>query len=201
MKNYYPPVRTLHMYIGLLISPFILIFAVSVLVLNHPGYFNNITPVREQSAINTILDSIPIRSTDLLTAKAIIEKLSIKGEIDFIGKNDSSLFFPVKAPGVVHRIRVNTRNGMVSITRIDEGVLRGTTYLHMMPGPHNATIRGNSGFMKIWRYITDTIVYSLLFLTISGFFLWCFLQSERKTGIYVAGIGLLVLVILLSLIF
>lgn len=201
MKKYYPQVRTMHMYFGLLISPFILIFAVSVLVLNHPGYFSKIAPVKDLSTINTRLDSIPFRSTDILTAKAIIQKLSITGEIDFISKNDTSIFFPVRTPGLINRIRVNTLNGMVSITRIDEGALRGTTYLHMMPGPHNVAIRGNSGFIKIWRYIADTIVYLVLFLTLSGVFLWYFLQSERKSGIYAAGFGLLVLIGLLLLIF
>ena len=201
MKKYYLSVRTLHMYIGLLISPFILIFAVSVIVFNHPGFFNKFAPVKELSTIKTRLDSIPFRSTDLLTAQAIIQKLSIKGEIDFIRKNDSTLFFPVRTPGIINHFSINTRNGIVSVTRSDEGAFRGTTYLHMMPGPHNAAMRGNSGFIKIWRYIADSIVYSILFLTLSGVFLWYFLQSERKAGIYAAGFGLLVLIGLLLLIF
>jgi hypothetical protein len=201
MKKYYLSVRALHMYIGLLTSPFIFILAISVLVINHPGYFNNIAPVKNLSEINTRLDSIPFRSTDVLTAKAIIQKLSITGEIDFISKNDSNLYFPVSTPRVINRIRVNTLNGMVSITRTDEGALRGMKYLHIMPGPHNFAIRGNSGFIKVWRYIADTIVYSLLFLSFSGVFLWYFMQSERKAGIYAAGFGLLALIGLLLLIF
>lgn len=201
MKKYYPSIRALHLYIGLLISPFVLIFAGSVLVFNHPGYINKMTPGKNLSAINTRLDSIPFRSTDALTAKAIILKLGITGEIDFINKNDSSLFFPVRTPGVINRIRVNTLNGMVSITRSDEGTLRGLTFLHAMPGPHNVAMRGNSGFIKIWRYIADTIVYSLLFLTVSGVFLWYFLQSERRLGIYALVFGFLVFIGLLLFIF
>jgi len=201
MKKYYPSIRALHLYIGLLISPFVLIFAGSVLVFNHPGYINKMAHGKDPSVINTRLDSIPFRSTDALTAKAIIHKLGITGEIDFINKNDSSLFFPVRTPGVINRIRVNTLNGMVSITRTDEGTLRGLAFLHAMPGPHNVAMRGNSGFIKVWRYIADTIVYSLLFLTISGVFLWYFMQSERRLGIYALGFGFLVFIGLLLFIF
>lgn len=189
------------MYIGLLISPFVLLFAVSVLIINHPGYFNKTASKKDVSEIITRLDSIPFRSTDLLTAKALIHKLSITGEIDFISKNDSTFSFPVRTTGVVNQIHVNTLNGKVSITRTEIGALRGTTYLHTMPGPHNVAIRGNSGFISVWRYIADSLVYSLLFLTISGVFLWYFLKSEQRIGILTIGIGLAAFSVLMLLIF
>ena len=201
MKKYYLPVRALHLYIGLFISPFVLIFAVSVLVFDHPQFINKIAPSKDLPEVNLKLDSIPIRSTNMLTARAILKKLDISGEVDYINKKDSSFSFPVRVPGKLIQISVNTSSGKVSIARTDEGVLRGTTYLHSMPGPHNAAIRGNSGFMKVWRYFVDATVYSVLFLTLSGIFLWYFLQSERKLGIYAAGIGILVMIGLLYLTF
>lgn len=201
MKKYYLPVRALHLYIGLFISPFVIIFAISVLVFDHPQFINKIAPLKDLPIVNVKLDSVPIRSTDMLTAKAILKKLDIGGEVDYINKNDSSFSFPVRTPGIINRVSVNTLNGKVSVVRTEAGALRGTTYLHSMPGPHNVAIRGNSGFIKVWRYIIDTLVYSLLFLTISGVFLWYFLQSERKLGILAAGLGILVLIGLLLLTF
>jgi len=197
MKKYYLPVRALHLYIGLLISPIVLIFALSVLTFNHPQFINEIFPSKELAVFEVKLDSVPVRSTDLLIARAILKKLEITGEVDYINKSDSSMFFPVRTPGKLYRISVNTQSRTASITRTDLGALRGTTYMHYMPGPHNAAIRGNSGFMKAWRYLVDTTVYALLFLTISGIFLWYFLQSERKSGIYAAAIGVLFLIGLL----
>ena len=46
MRKYYLPVRALHLYIGLFISPFVLIFAVSVLVFNHPQFINKAIPCK-----------------------------------------------------------------------------------------------------------------------------------------------------------
>jgi len=201
MKKYYSWVRTLHLYLGLLISPFLLLFAVSILVFNHPGNFNKKAPSKNSTVLTTSWDSIPVRHTDLLTAKAIILKLGIKGEIDFISKNDSIISFPVRTPGVINQIRVNKLNHNVSVTRTEVGTLRATTFLHAMPGQHNASMRGNSGFIATWRYIVDIIVYSVLFLTVSGVFLWYLLPFERKPGIYILAAGFLVFIGLLLLIF
>ncbi len=200
MKNYYPLIRTFHIYFGLFISPFILIFSISVLAFNHMGFLNQINPVKSLPEIRTKLDNIPYDTTDLLTAKAIIRKLDIKGEIDFIMKNDDQISFPVNKPGVKTRVVVNTHTDSVVITRQMEGSIRAMNYLHIMPGQHNAKIRGNSLFLKIWRLMADAVVYLLLFLILSGIFLWYFLEFERNTGFYAIILGMLFFTGLLFLI-
>jgi hypothetical protein len=182
MKKFYPPARTLHLYIGLFVSPFVLIFSVSVLMLNHAGYLNRVMPVKRLPVIKTHLDKIPYDTSDLQTAKAIIKKLEIKGEIDFISQNDGHISFPVTLPGERTKIEVNKYTNDVLITRDEEGVFRATNYLHKMPGPHNTKIRGNANFMTNWRVLADIVVYLMLFLSASGIFLWYFLKAERKLG-------------------
>lgn len=182
MKKYYSPVRTLHLYFGLFVSPFVLIFSISVLVLNHTGSINSINPVKHLPDIKTRLDKIPYDTSELQTAKGIIQKLGIKGEIDYVSQNDDHISFPVILPGLRTKIEVNTHTNDVLITRDEEGSLRATNYLHKMPGPHNSKLRGNSSFMKNWKILADMVVYLLLFLSASGIFLWYFLKAERKLG-------------------
>lgn len=201
MKKYYPLVRALHLYFGLFISPFILIFSISVFVFNHPGIINAFNPVKLLPDVHTKLDKIPIDTSDLETAKAIARKLNITGEVDFISKNDSSFSFPVTKPGLRTNIKVNIRNDSVLITSKNEGLLRATSYLHAMPGQHNAKLRGNSAFMKAWRVIADGVVYFVLFLTVSGIFLWYILKAERVIGIYSLAFGVLFFIGVLLLIF
>ena len=189
MKKYYPHVRSLHLYFGLFISPFVLIFSISVLVLNHTGYVNSINPVKHLPDINTRLDKIPYDTSDLQTAKRIIQKLGIKGEVDFIFQNDKEMFFPVNVPGLTTKIKVDKQTNEVLITRDEEGSLRATNFLHKMPGPHNEKLRGNSFFMMNWRILADMVVYILLFLSSSGIFLWYFLKAERKLGWVVIILG------------
>jgi hypothetical protein len=201
MKKYYPLVRKLHLYFGLFISPFVLIFSISVLVFNHAGLLSHADPVKALPDVRTKLDTIPFDTFDLGTARAITRKLNISGEIDFISKNEQEISFPVNKPGLRTLVRVNTQNDSVLITRQQEGALRGMAYLHAMPGQHNVKIRGNSGFLKLWRVLADAVVYLLLLLTVSGMFLWYFLKVERSMGYYAMALGALLFAGLLLLIF
>ena len=200
MKNYYNLIRTLHVYFGLFITPFILIFSISVLAFNHTGFLNHINPAGSLTEIRTKLDSIPCDSTDLLTAKAIIRMLGINGEIDFITKNEDQISFPVNKPGLKTMIVLNTHTDSAFITMKKEGSIRAMNYLHIMPGQHNAKLRGNSLFLKIWRLIADAVVYFIIFLLLSGILLWSFPESERNTGWYAIIPGILLFISLLFLI-
>ncbi len=199
MKKYYSIAKALHLYFGLLISPFIFIFSVSVLVFNHTEYFNKLRPKKELAPVEQQLNDFTFKDSDLATAKAIIEQLDITGEIDWISKTDSTFSFPVNRPGLNQRISLHTKTSKVTITQIDVGTFNGVTYLHTMPGQHNAMLRGNSSFMKAWRIATDSFVYLILFVSATGVFLWYVLRPERKLGIYSLAIGILCFSILMIL--
>lgn len=162
---------------------------------------NRIDPVKTLPGVSTRLNIIPDDSTDLMTAKDIIKQLGIKGEIDFISKNNGLMAFPVRKPGFKSNLEINTTNGNVLITSQAEGSLRGMSYLHSMPGQHNAKIRGNSVFIKVWRNIADITVYLIFFLTASGIFLWYFLDYERKPGLFSLILGAILFTTIMVLIF
>ena len=201
MKQYYSLVRLLHLYLGLFISPFILIFSISILVLNHADYFNALRPAQELEPVQKRLIHFQPLGSDSLIAKSVLQQLGITGEIDWISRTDSTFSFPVKRPGQNKRISINTKTGVVLITGHDEGILKGTAYLHMMPGQHNARMRGNSFFMKAWRVATDVFVYFVLFVSATGVFMWYFLRPERNLGIYSLGFGFVMLIVSLMLLF
>ncbi len=201
MRKYYSQIRSLHLYFGLFISPFVLIFSLSVLFFNHPQAVNRLFPVKPLPVSKQKLDKIPYDTTDLLTAKAIIQKIGVKGEIDFISQNQDRISFPVKQPGLRTQITVNKQTDSVYIMPQMEGSARAITYLHSMPGAHNQAIRGNSGFVKVWRILADVVVYVVLFLSVSGVFLWYFLRVERNFGLFSLGLGVVIFTALLLLIF
>jgi hypothetical protein len=201
MKKIYPLVRNLHLYFGLFISPFILIYGLSALAFNHEGWLIKIAPVKLLPGIRTKLDKIPYDSSDLSTAKAIIQKLGIEGEVDFISKGEDFISFPVNKPGLKSLARINTRNDSVYITKEKQGFIRAMSFLHKMPGPHNEKIRGNAVFMKFWRFQTNILIYFLLFLSISGVFLWYFIKIERNMGLFAIALGIVSFTGLLLLLF
>lgn len=137
----------------------------------------------------------------MATAKMITEQLDITGEIDWISKTDSIFSFPVNKTGSTTWISLNVKTGLADIHENDLGILKGTTYLHTMPGQHNASMRGNSFFMKGWRIMTDVVVYVVLFLTATGVILWYLLKPERSLGLYALASGIILLTGLLILLF
>src|SRR5438067_2425241 len=100
MKRYYPSVRSLHLYVGLFLSPFILIFCISILALNHAGWLNRNNPVLHKPVTKTRIKKFPHDTSDLTIAKAIISELKIDGEIDFISNGGNHFSFPLTKPGL-----------------------------------------------------------------------------------------------------
>jgi hypothetical protein len=69
------------------------------------------------------------------------------------------------------------------VTSRDQSLGDALVYLHKMPGPHNVDVRGNSRIMRLWRVLADATVYLLLFITLSGIYLWTALRAERRIGL------------------
>ena len=176
-----------------------LIFGLSVLVLNHTWIADKFTPVEEVPEESSKLDQFPRDTSDLATARNIMSLLDISGEVGLVFERDESMFIDVYKPGLKTNIRVDLKTGSVYINKTKEGSLRAMNYLHMMPGQHNAHLRGNSFFMKVWKILSDVVVYLILFLTTSGIFLWLFHKKEIKSGLIALTGGVLLFIIILFL--
>ena len=92
-------------------------------------------------------------------------------------------------PGLETTVDLNTEKQTASVTERRTGTVDALIHLHKMPGPHNAMVRGNSTYMKVWRALADATTYGLLFLTLSGIYLWAVLRSERRVGLTLISLG------------
>jgi hypothetical protein len=75
------------------------------------------------------------------------------------------------------------------ISQRPTGLLESVAYLHKMPGPHNADLRGNWFWIRLWRWLADWTVYALLFISASGLYLWFAIKAERRMGLAVLAAG------------
>src|SRR5258708_14890657 len=86
-KKFYLWTRDLHLYFGLLISPFVLVFAISVFFLNHPG-LPLVGSDRKQQKTMTI--QLPAgleqaqRSDRLDKIRQVMRQAGVTGEVNFI---------------------------------------------------------------------------------------------------------------------
>ena len=184
--------RDLHLYGGLFISPFVIAFAVSVFFLNHA----KIDPAARTSvSIETVIVPAGLaeargrQAVDL--ARAVADQVHVRGEIGFVRyvRAEQRLIIPVSAPGRETVIDVDVAKRTARVTRRRTGVLESTGYLHKTPGPHNADLRGNWIWTRVWRWCADGTVYLLMFISASGVYLWLAIMGERRIGLALLGAG------------
>lgn len=200
MKKYYKLIKDFHLYIGLFISPFIIIFSISALVLNHDFIdwqedwrkwtFSVNDKVDETIKFN-IPDSDQIR---IEYAKDILKEINIEGEIRNIFGDSINMYIPVTKPGYRISIKADLISGTAYIHTERINLWKKLIWMHTMPGPHNANIRGNWVYTRFWRSVVDFFVICLFFSSISGIILWYYLKNERNVGLVALLIGFLSIV-------
>ena len=84
-------------------------------------------------------------------------------------------------------VDVPSRTAVVSRRKM--GILESVGYLHKSPGPHNADLRGNWFWTRLWRWLADGTVYLLLFISATGLYLWFAIKAERRIGFALLGAG------------
>jgi hypothetical protein len=187
-KRFYVITRDLHLYAGLFISPFVLAFSVSVFFLVHswiPGTAERAAPPRSVSGV-----PLP-KNLDRLSGKQRIDALrpaldfiGVTGEVGFVRHlpKEQKLIIPVTVPGRETTVTVDLKSDTAGIETRTTGLWDAFVILHKSPGPHLAGMRMNWPLMRVWRYLADATAYLLLFISVSGIYLWAVLRAERRTG-------------------
>jgi hypothetical protein len=185
--------RDLHLYLGLFISPFILIFAFSVFFLNHGKLSIGSPPPPETFRGLHVPDGFDrLQGREAVNrAATILAQLPISGEIGFLRyvRADRHLMFPVSRPGLEATVDVNLDERTASVTQRRTGIWEALAFLHKMPGPHNVAIRGNWLWIRVWRWFADATIYLTLFISVSGIYLWYALRAERRVGLLMLTAG------------
>ena len=190
MRRFYLVTRDLHLYVGLFLSPFILLFSVSVFYLVH-GLAQRPAPELSDAA-RTVTDvTVPPGIAGLQgrarvdALRPVLDQLGVRGEIDFVRHvaSERRLIVPVRLPDFDTTVTLNYDQRTATVISRRQSFGDALVYLHKMPGPHNVDVRGNSWPMRAWRGLADSSAYLLLFLTFSGIYLWAALKAERRIGL------------------
>ena len=185
-KRFYHWNRELHLYLGLIVSPFLLIFAVSTILLNHGM---KPSPVENKT-------TVPIELKEGLEGEALVadvlDQLNFTGEVFGRGKfRNGKTTINISKPGNVKFVTVDIEKKEVLIANRSFGFIDTLRYLHLNPGPHK---HPTWIFSKAWGSVADGTVYIALFLTLSGIYMWTVLRAERKAGLVALGSGALAFV-------
>lgn len=180
-KAFHVWTRDLHLYLGLLVTPFALVYAASGVCLNHAW----LPWVGGESSARSAAIAVPQEEDNIRLAKAILSALDVTGEIEFVRRDEEAgrVAIPVAKPGRRIEVRVDLKTGAAEIRERRAGVWDAMLYLHKMPGQHLAAIRGNWLYMRLWKWVADATACLVLFATATGIYLWALLKAERRTGL------------------
>ena len=200
-KGFYRWNRQLHLYFGVFICPFLLIFAVSTIMLNHQIRFTaeeEVTPVPvaiPEEIVARVNDPAVLAGMDKAEKAAARRALAdhLLGEFD-LGGEVAAFGFVKKGktvlrstrPGQTTRVIVDLVQQEAEIVVQRHNLFETMRYLHLNPGPHRHPVWIGT---KIWGWIADATVYLTLFLTLSGVYMWAVLKVERKSGLLFMGAG------------
>jgi hypothetical protein len=183
----YRLIRDLHLYLGLFISPFVLVFAVSVFFVVHswrPRIGSETSTTRVVPALPLPGDLQALSGRPLIDAlKPALEKAGVPGEVGFIQLKEGKLIIPVTIPGRETTVSIRTASGEATIVTRETGLADALVTLHKSPGQHGPSIRMNWFYMEAWRWMADATVYLILFISVSGIYLWYVLRAERRVGL------------------
>jgi hypothetical protein len=190
MRRLYLITRDLHLYFGLFLSPFILVFSISVFYLVH-GLTRRPAPTASDTTRTVAVLSLPpglagMQARARVEAlRPLLDQLGVRGEIDFVRHvtSEHRLIVPVRLPDSDTIVTVDYDKRTATVTTRRQSLGDALVYLHKMPGPHNVDVRGNTGLIRAWRLLADGTAYVLLFITISGIYLWLALRAERRVGL------------------
>ena len=195
--GFYRLTRDLHLYTGLFISPFVLVFSVSVFFLVHswrPQLTAETSTTRVVSAWPLPGDWQTLSGRPLIDAlKPALEKADIPGEVGFVRHmvKEEKLIIPVTIPGRETTVSISITNHEATIVTRETGLADALMTLHKSPGQHGPDIRMNWFYMRAWRWLADATVYLILFISVSGVYLWYVLRAERAVGIILLFAGAL----------
>ena len=96
--------------------------------------------------------------------------MNVAGEIGFLRyvSKDRHLIFPVSRAGSEATVDVDLDARTAIVKRRSMNLWESLSYLHKIPGPHNAAIRGNWFGTQAWRVLADATIYLVLFISLTA---------------------------------
>ena len=104
---------------------------------------------------------------------------------------EEELVVPVTIPGRETTVSIDIAAREATIVTRETGLADALVTLHKSPGQHGPDIRMNWFYMRAWRWTADATVYLVLFISVSGIYLWYVLRAERSTGLILLCAGAL----------
>src|ERR1043166_3330407 len=175
-------VRRIHMFTGLFLAPWMLMYALSTLVMTHHQYVNSFYSSKNPALVTerelAYTRSFPTNLTREQIAPQILQDLGLDGTHSVSGgRNGRPLVINRQNALSTRRVTFDAANQKVSIQREE---FRAATFLDRM---HRR--RGYNqpyALEDTWGFTVDVAVVTMIFWSLSGLWLWWEIKHVRLWG-------------------
>lgn len=184
--------KKVHIYIGLFLLWFIWLFGLSGLLLNHSRWLQRGAWQGRTESEFTHSVQPSTGGDDLETARALMEQVSVRGEIERITSDPQGRFeFRVVRPGVFSDLSVNwnTLTAEVKTTRAGNWMVFHN--LHSFNGTHRGRESRDWMPTHLWVISMDGVCVGLVLLVFSSLYMWIQVERMRLVGLAALGAGVL----------
>jgi hypothetical protein len=183
-------VRRTHLYLGLFLMPWLLMYAVSTVLMNHRESVAKFYPDRRPAmVVERELDysrTFPAAAVPADSARQILRDLGLDGAHRVSGGRDGKpLVIDRDDPLAVRRMTFRPDTGRLTIQREE---FRGATFferLHRRRGYHLPYLADDA-----WALSVDVTIVAMVFWGLSGIWLWWELRATRHWGAWCGAAGL-----------
>ncbi|MHC4995681.1 MAG: hypothetical protein ACYTGQ_11570 [Planctomycetota bacterium] len=175
--------RSLHMYTGLFLAPWMIIYALSAFYLNHFRSMSDALDIPQPTF--QFISETPFEPGDVFPnnpdgrARAVLEHVGLEGPFRFQGVNNANITTLLRPSGSGnYRVTYYARAGAIKVEQQGPfSTWRFINYLHFRHGYGE-----NLNAYLIWAVAVDLTAFSMLLWVGSGLYIWARMRNKRFWG-------------------
>jgi len=174
-------VRRIHMFTGLFLAPWMLMYALSTLVMTHhrlvESFYDSKNPAFVTERQLDYTRSFPTNMAREEIGRQILRDLDLNGTHDVHGgRNGQPLVINRQHALAPQRITFDSAKSKILIERQE---FRAPTFLERM---HRRRGYNTYGLENTWGFTVDVAVVTMVFWSLSGIWLWWEIKPTRRWG-------------------
>jgi hypothetical protein len=170
----YHLIRKIHLFTGLLLLVFVIMYFASGYVMIHPRWFGERQP---KLSVRTEALNFPAEPSDGAFAERLKEAFGLRGQSSPPERRkDGSTRFNFVRPGTAFQADLSPDGKQITITRKDFGFSGLANGMHRLRGYHGGWL------YYLWAFLYDLASGALIIFAITGIILWYQSCSRRLAG-------------------
>ena len=195
MKSTNLILRRTHLYLGMLLIPWLLIFGLSTLMFNHVDYFRPLRPADPQFVSLWEKDyTLPRPITDTNLREVVAQLLADNGLQGAFGARQQGNVLDITLQNFLEptKLKYNLNTKQLRAEKKKFAWVEVLQRLHFRAGYNGSSLLAN-----VWPVIVDVFCVTMLIWILTGLYLWWKIRDSRRWGWITIGGGMLTIALLL----